>query len=302
MGFSESEPKRKKFQDEYSEYVKNGLKEDKDKSRSKSRRNNNGGYIQDDSSQLNYQNEYAQKQRYQHSYFKYGNGNPILQNNSSPYIEKKIDKEQPYYNKHDDSLSKIGSLRHHNSVDDRNILNTSQRRDYSPTKSIISIIPDNLDAQREKEQKKKELAEELKSQMLLKEQQKMKDKETSKNNDYKYMQEFIYNNPFGKMGAGAPIRDSQGHVVANRMKLFDPEATSFQQSFYNNKEEYKHLQIDFGDHKKKSLQNLNDSDIGLQFIEWSNQERKRKDMKMDEWKRALDEQANLTKKKKEDGM
>lgn len=303
LGFSESDPKRKKFKDEYSEYVKNGLKEDKEKIRSKSRRNNSGGYIRDDASQSNYHNEYAQKQRYQHSYFKYGSSNPILQNNPtpSPYSDKLYMKENSVNNQYDDRFSKIGGQRHNGSVDDRAMQGGSLRRDYSPAKSIVSIIPDNRDAQIDKEQKQKALAEELKSQMLLKEQQKQKEKEAIKNQEYKNMQEFIYNNPFGRMGAGAPIRDSQGHIVANRMKLFDPEATSFQQSFYNNRQDINPSHFDMTDHKKKSIQNLNDSDIGLQFLEWSNQERRRKDMKMDEWKRALDEQSNLTKKKKQDG-
>ena len=138
--------------------------------------------------------------------------------------------------------------------------------------------------------------------MLLKEQSKRKEREANKNQDYRNLYEFIHNNPFGRMGAGAPIRDSQGHVVANRMKMFDEAAaTSFHKSFYNNEaEEYMH-QVDINSQRKQSIQNLNDNEIGIQFLEWSNKERKRRNNQMDEWKRNLDEQTYLSKKRKDDG-
>ena len=150
--------------------------------------------------------------------------------------------------------------------------------------------------------KNKELAEELKAQMILKEQSKQKEREASKTQDYNNLYEFIHHNPFGRMGAGAPIRDSEGHVVANRMKMFDEAAaTSFHKSFYHNEEMKNPHQMDINSQRKQSIQNLNDSEIGLQFLEWSQQERKRKNNQMDEWKKNLDEQTYLAKRRKDDG-
>lgn len=137
---------------------------------------------------------------------------------------------------------------------------------------------------------------------MLKQQSKKKEKEANKNQDYQNLYEFIHHNPFGRMGAGAPIRDPTGNVVANRMKMFDEAAaTSFHKSFYNSQMEANMQQMDINTQRKQSIQNLDDSQIGLQFLEWSNQERKRRNRQMDEWKRNLDEQTSLAKKRKDDG-
>ena len=39
--------------------------------------------------------------------------------------------------------------------------------------------------------------------------------------DVKYLQEALENDPFGKSGAGAPLRDSECHLLAERGNVFD---------------------------------------------------------------------------------
>ena len=115
LGYSESEPKRKRLREEYTEYVRNGLKEERSKSRSKSRRNQNIDDSRDDRSDyMTYYNEYAHKQRFQHSYFKYANGNPIIPSNISQtaVAMRKIDKEPNAYQAQvEDKYAKHGILK-----------------------------------------------------------------------------------------------------------------------------------------------------------------------------------------------
>lgn len=149
----------------------------------------------------------------------------------------------------------------------------------------------------------KELAEDLKAQMLAKEQLKQKEKDDVKNQDYKNMYEYIHHNPFGRMGAGAPIRDAHGQVVANRIKVFDEAAVNtFHKSLYKPEQEMQQAKIDFNEpqRRKQNIQNLNEVEIGLQFLEWGNQEKLRKEKQKEEWKNYLDEQSNFHKYKKEE--
>lgn len=61
--------------------------------------------------------------------------------------------------------------------------------------------------------------EELKRQMQEREEKKRKEKEEKERYDRKIEQEAANYNPWGKGGAGAPIRDSGGHLVANLRTL-----------------------------------------------------------------------------------
>lgn len=147
--------------------------------------------------------------------------------------------------------------------------------------------------------KKKELGNELLAQMQQLEAKKRKEKESKKNQDYKYLYDYIQSNPFGKMGAGAPLRDSEGHIVARRLKMMDEATTkSFHKSFYNHHSD-EEKEEDVVSQRKEKIQNLNEAEIGLQFLSWSNQERKKKEMQRQEWKQQLDEQANLRQQRKE---
>jgi hypothetical protein len=171
------------------------------------------------------------------------------------------------------------------------------KREHSPTPTNISILPGEHESPLDRERKKKKLAAELQAQINLKAQEKQREKQSRKNMDYKYLYDSITHDPFGRMGAGAPIRDQTGHIVAHRLKMFDEAAaTSFHKSFYKHQEEVQHLpeQVD----KKSIMQNLNEEEIGLQFLSWSNQEKKRKEMQREEWKRSLDEQQMLIQQKK----
>jgi hypothetical protein len=149
----------------------------------------------------------------------------------------------------------------------------------------------------EREQQKKQLAAELQAQIHLKEETKKREKQNKKSSDYEYLYESIHSNPFGRMGAGAPIRDPTGHVIAHRLKMYDDAlATSFHKSFYHEvsqKEENDEAVL-----KKQRIQNLDENEIGLQFLEWSNQERKRKEAQQNEWKKQLDMQSQTLKRNK----
>jgi hypothetical protein len=102
------------------------------------------------------------------------------------------------------------------------------------------------------------------------------------------------------MGSGAPIRDVEGHVVAHRLKMSDDvAASSFHQSFYKQKEDQS-TNNDISSRRKSEIQNLDKEEIGIQFLEWNNQEQKRKEAKRNEWKQTLDEQSESLRKKKEE--
>jgi len=75
----------------------------------------------------------------------------------------------------------------------------------------------------------------------------------------------------------------------------DAAAKSFHQSFYNQKFDDDASNADDVSERKSKIQNLNETEIGLQFLSWNNQEKKRKEMLQEEWKHELDEQANLLK-------
>jgi hypothetical protein len=61
LGFSESEPKKKRLKEEYSEYVWNSIKENNEKIRSRSRKNIHTEDNHDSISIANLKNEYAHK-------------------------------------------------------------------------------------------------------------------------------------------------------------------------------------------------------------------------------------------------
>ena len=44
--------------------------------------------------------------------------------------------------------------------------------------------------------------------------------------DEKYLELAITYDPFGKMGGGAPLRDSSGHILAERGNIFDRSPVS----------------------------------------------------------------------------
>lgn len=39
--------------------------------------------------------------------------------------------------------------------------------------------------------------------------------------DFKYLEGVYINDPFGRMGSGAPLRDINGHIIAERGNVFD---------------------------------------------------------------------------------
>jgi hypothetical protein len=78
-----------------------------------------------------------------------------------------------------------------------------EREDYGHT--LLSQIS-------EKEQRKKKLRDMGKIRRLT---------ITEKYEDSKYLESWYINDPFGKMGSGAPIRDINGHTVAERGNVFD---------------------------------------------------------------------------------
>lgn len=300
LGFSEHELKRKRLQEEYSKYVWNGMKESKLKSRSRSRKeptdpNDSFGYMP-------YQNDYSHKQRYKYSYFKYRDTDtsPPHQAPSVHRVHYKLPEEPTPVEERDykSSILKQSNLDDSFHASDFN----KQRREISSSPTNISILPTEHESPNDRERKKKMFAEELRQQMLQNEQKKQKEKEAKLNQDYRYLSESIRSNPFGKMGAGAPIRDSEGHVIANRIKLFDELAvTSFHKSFYKHiEEEQKQAYVTPHPPKSKQSDRENIAEIGLQFLEWSNQEKKRKEMQMNEWKRTLDEQTYKLRHKKEE--
>lgn len=158
LGFSESEPKRKRLREEYSEYVRNGLKEEMNKSRSRSRRNRgtNDSY-EERSDYMSYHNEYAQKQRYQHSYFKYANSNPIVPASTTNLtnVAKKVEKERTEYSPSiGDRNQKHGILKNNILIEDRKNSNDPRMNDSSPARTVISIIPDYRGSPLDKERQK----------------------------------------------------------------------------------------------------------------------------------------------------
>ncbi|CAI2359200.1 unnamed protein product [Moneuplotes crassus] len=282
LGYSESEPKRKRLKEEYSEYVREKIRQD-EKSKSRTRKHVRIDDSHHDTASLhNFKNDYAHKQRYKHSYFKYRDDNSSTsparhQEDTFSYIKVEDATGRDKYR--DDSLNK---------------------RESSPAGTIVSILPHEHESPIQKENKKRALAAELQAQIQLKNERKQKEKESKKNMDYKYLYEYMQSDPFGKMGAGAPLRDAQGHIVANRLKTMD-EATSksFHQSFYNQNSEGKHQKAEEINEKNK-MQNLNEEEIGLQFLSWNNQEKHRKEMLQEEWKHELDEQAERLKTRKDE--
>lgn len=250
------------------------------------------------------QNEYAHKQRFKHSYFQYKKDD---HSTSSPgrhedtTSHRKRPKQQHNLPAYEERTGKHGILKPHFSSDDH-VEPPHRERTPSPTPTHVSILPGEHESPADKERKKQQLAAELRAQMAMNEQKKRREKESKKNSDYKYLYESIHDNPFGRMGAGAPLRDPEGHIIAHRLKMYDEaEATSFHKSFYRKPEEsHKTQEQDVGIRRKEEIQNLNEAEIGLQFLEWSNQERRRKEQQRAEWKKTLDEQSNLIKRKKDE--
>ena len=304
LGFSESEPKRRRLKEEYSEYVWKSLKHKEAQSRSKSRRRENLFDQNHDSITIaNLKNEYAHKQRYKHSYFKYRDDNSSSspqrnQEDSFSYI-KVEDKSYHEIPTTEGKISRSGILKAHFSQENLREEDFN-RRQHSPAQTNISILPHEHESPYDKEKKKKALAAELLAQIHQREAKKKKEKETRKNQDYKYLYDYIQSNPFGKMGSGAPLRDSAGHIVAHRLKMMDEATTkSFHKSFYHQNSDDDEKD-DTVSQRKLKIQNLNEAEIGLQFLSWSNQERKRKEMQRQEWKQQLDEQTNFRKQSKEE--
>lgn len=80
LGASEGETRRKRLNDEYSQYIWTGLKNDEIKKRSKSRSKHHRDWDKESLQRgtaahghhhADFDNVYAHKQRYQHSYFQY---------------------------------------------------------------------------------------------------------------------------------------------------------------------------------------------------------------------------------------
>ena len=145
LGFSESEPKRKRLMEEYSEYVWNTLKHNEAKSRSKSRKRIDLDDQNHDSITVaNLKNEYAHKQRYKHSYFKYrdNNSSSSPQRNPDDFFSyaKGDDKSQIDIPTIDDKVSRGGILKAHFSQED--LMDESlEKRPYSPVQTNVSILP-----------------------------------------------------------------------------------------------------------------------------------------------------------------
>ena len=252
-----------------------------------------------------HRNEYASKQRYKHSYFKYkdeGSNPPDERTTSNHRVKYRLPEEEHQEN----SDLKASILKHsYNDINEnQNYFSQHHSREDSPAATVVSILPTEHESPADKERKKREFAEELRQQMASNQERKQKEKQSKLNLDYKYLSESIRANPFGRMGAGAPIRDNTGHVIANRMKMFDElSVTSFHKSFYKQKleedrKQQEHQQQYTQKSEIKEKQNI--GEIGLQFLEWSNQEKKRKEIQRQEWKRTLDNQTENIKHKKEE--
>ena len=287
------------------------MAQNKQKSRSKSkRRAHRENNFEDSYSTSNKTNDYSHMQRYKHSYFKYRDG-------ESP--SSSIHHEDHYHQKHRENKPRHQQVDHHGDYQAEHQKNGGRKsnlkarfspdeqfpkvrdtRAHSPAQTYASILPGEHESLMDKERKKRELAAELQAQIALKEGEKKRLKENKKNNDYKYLYESIHSNPFGRMGSGAPIRDVEGHVVAHRLKMSDDvAASSFHQSFYKQKEDQS-TNNDISSRRKSEIQNLDKEEIGIQFLEWNNQEQKRKEAKRNEWKQTLDEQSESLRKKKEE--
>lgn len=305
LGYSENEPKKKRLKEEYSEYVWNSIKEGKRKSRSRSRKH---VHIEDNHDSItiaNLKNEYAHKQRYKHSYFKYkddlSSTSPKKNEDSfSIRHEARSHAYLPPYEDRNSQHNRVHKARF--SPEEENRYNNSYKREHSPALTYKSILPQDHESPLDRERKKKKLGEELQAQIDYKNNLKLKEKESKKNQDYGYLYQYIQHNPFGRMGAGAPLRDPEGHIVAHRLKMSDEvAATSFHKSFYHKQEEAAAKAHEDGlNHRNKAkIQNLNENEIGLQFLEWSNQERRRKDIQREEWKQELDAQSRYREQQKE---
>ncbi|CAI2364838.1 unnamed protein product [Moneuplotes crassus] len=77
----------------------------------------------------------------------------------------------------------------------------------------------------------------LKSQISEKEKQAKEQKEMKKLEDAEYLGLMINHFPFGKMGAGAPLRDKNGHILAERGHMSDKD-TNETPVLYSPKEAY----------------------------------------------------------------
>lgn len=149
LGYSESESKRKQLKDEYADYVKKGLQEDKASKRSKSRRQYENRSVLDYNTDAN-RNDYRQKQRYQQSYFKFSNekerDHSVLSNKRG-YSNKKQDAGS-------DFSSPYKSKRANAKIDQYGYYNEELSQNPSPTKTVISILPGDQESANEKDRKK----------------------------------------------------------------------------------------------------------------------------------------------------
>lgn len=244
-----------------------------------------------------YQNEYSQKQRFKHSYFKY---RPT--NEQSP--ERGVNINRVRYNLPEDGHMEQEIRREpekKSNMAPYKEERVGRRREHSPGQTTVSILPEDRESPVEKERKKSQYAEELRKQMAENSNKRTKEKASKINQDYKYLSESVRADPFGRMGAGAPLRDAEGHVIANRIKLIDEIAvTSFHKSFYQPPPSAKDPSFYSKPSNMKQAKAEDFEEIGMQFLEWSNIEKHRKEVEREEWKRTLDEQTYKLKRQKEE--
>jgi hypothetical protein len=83
-----------------------------------------------------------------------------------------------------------------------------------------------------KSMKSREYLDELQQQVREKQMLKQREKEEAGRAEKKMMAEQAYNNPFGKAGGGAPIKDKEGNVVADLSQVrADPNSYSPRSAF-----------------------------------------------------------------------
>jgi hypothetical protein len=83
-----------------------------------------------------------------------------------------------------------------------------------------------------KSMKSREYLDELQRQVREKQMQKQREKDDADRAEKKMMAEQAYNNPFGRAGGGAPIKDKEGNVMADLKQVrADPNAYSPRSAF-----------------------------------------------------------------------
>jgi len=102
----------------------------------------------------------------------------------------------------------------------------------TPPREIMEPSPVNLEPDNSEFEKKRRYADELKAQLAFKEQKAKEEKMARINKERQELQVFESNNPYGKGGCGAPLRDKYGQIITQRKPILtNPTAAPVQQTY-----------------------------------------------------------------------